>query len=212
MWNDRVLPCLIHAVMRSRRLEPLRRRVAGAARGVVLELGIGSGLNLPFYGREVERLVGIDPQPRLLARARRRASWVPFEVVLYEGSAEELPLEDASVDTVVSSWTLCSIAGIERALSELRRVLRPGGRFLFVEHGLSADPEVARWQQRLTPLWRAVAGGCHLDRPIPALIERAGLLPQSVITGYLVPGPRIFTYHYLGRAVPPSAGRGGGAG
>ncbi len=201
LWREKIVPGLIHAAMRSRRLQPLRRELVAQARGVVLEIGIGSGLNLPHYGRQVRRLIGIDPCLRLLERARRDAVWMPFEVRLLPESAERLPLPEASVDTVVSSWSLCSIPDIAAALAEIRRVLRPGGRFLFLEHGLSDDARVARWQRRLTPLWCRVSGGCHLDRPIAALLEQAGLRPLALETGYLLPGPRILTYHYRGAAV-----------
>lgn len=201
LWERHVLPRLIDRVMRDGRFEALRRRIAAEAHGRVLEIGIGSGLNLPFYGRRVEHLTGVDPSAALLERARPRAQWVGFPVRLLLGSAEELPLPDASIDTVVSSWTLCSIPDPIRTLAEIRRVLRPGGAFVFVEHGLAPEPGVARLQQTLTPLWRRLAGGCHLDRPIGTLVARAGLRLTSPETGYLLPGPRAFTYHYVGRAV-----------
>jgi ubiquinone/menaquinone biosynthesis C-methylase UbiE len=205
LWQRHVLPFLIDRVMRHRRFLDLRRRIAGEASGRVLEIGIGSGLNLPFYGRRVEHLTGIDPSPALLGKARARSQWVGFPVRLLEGSAEALPLDDASVDTVVSSWTLCSIPDVESALAEIARVLRPGGRFLFVEHGLAPEPRVARIQHALTPAWRRIAGGCHLDRPIDTLLRQAGLEPERLETGYLLPGPRAFTYHYLGRAARATA-------
>lgn len=202
-WQERVVPVLIDRVMASGRLVPLRRRLVAPARGDVLEIGIGGGANLPFYGRGVRRLVGVDPSPRLLARARERAAWMPFPVLLHEGGAEELPFADASFDVVVSAWTLCSIPDVERALAEVRRVLRPGGVFRFVEHGLcGADPRTAAWQYRLTPLWRRVAGGCHLDRPVDRLLERAGLAPEELEVGKMLPGPRILTWHYVGQARP----------
>lgn len=202
LWHDRLLPGLIDRVMRHRRLADLRRRVVGGAYGRVVEIGIGSGLNLPFYSRRVEALTGIDPSAALLARARERAQWVGFPTRLLLGSAEELPFADASVDTVVSTWTLCSIPDVAQALAEIARVLRPDGSFLFVEHGLASEPCVARGQRLLTPAWRRIAGGCHLDRPIAELIRAAGLQPLSLECGYLLSGPRLFTYHYLGRAVP----------
>ena len=200
-YGRRILPRLIDFGMRSRRLAGLRERLVGEAQGRVLEIGIGSGLNLPFYRREVEAVLGIDPSPELLARARRQAAWVHFPIELRRGSAEELPLDDASVDSVVTTWTLCSVADPTRALGEIRRVLRPGGALLFLEHGQAPEPGVARWQDRLTPLWRKFAGGCHLDRPIGQLIGAAGLRLAALDTGYLVEGPRPFTFHYRGRAL-----------
>jgi ubiquinone/menaquinone biosynthesis C-methylase UbiE len=200
-YERRILPRVIDFAMRSKRLAKLRECVVGEAQGRVLEIGIGSGLNLPFYRREVEAVLGVDPSPELLARARRQAAWVHFPVELYRGSAEELPLDDASVDSVVMTWTLCSVAEPAHALGEIRRVLRPGGALLFLEHGQAPEPGVARWQDRLTPIWRRVAGGCHLDRPVRRLIGTAGLRLATLETGYLVEGPRPFTFHYRGRAL-----------
>ena len=137
--------------------------MVAAASGRVLEVGIGSGLNFPLYGRQVETVVGIDPSPRLLAIARRRADAAGFRAELLQGSATEIPLADSTIDTVVMTWTLCSIADPLAALREMRRVLKPHGKLLFVEHGLSPEPRVERWQHRLTPIWCHVAGGCHLD-------------------------------------------------
>ena len=200
-YERRILPRLIDFGMRSKRLAGLRERLVGEAQGRVLEIGIGSGLNLPFYRREVEVVLGIDPSPELLARARRQAAWVHFPVELCRGGAEELPLDAASVDSVVMTWTLCSVAEPARALGEIRRVLRPGGALLFLEHGQAPERSVARWQDRLTPLWRRIAGGCHLDRPVGRLIGAAGLRLVALETGYLVEGPRPFTFHYRGRAL-----------
>ena len=200
-YERRILPRLIDFGMRSKRLAALRERVVGEAQGRVLEIGIGSGVNLPFYRRGVEAVLGIDPSPELLALARPHAAWVHFPVELHRGSAEEVPLDDGAVDSVVMTWTLCSIADPARALGEIRRVLRPGGALLFVEHGQAPEPEVARWQGRLTPIWRKIAGGCHLDRPIGQLIGAAGLRLAALDAGYLVEGPRPFTFHYRGRAL-----------
>lgn len=200
-YQRRVLPRLIHFGMRQKQLVPLRERLVAGARGRVLEIGIGSGLNLPLYPREVEILLGLDPSRELLELAKRQASWVHFPVELATGYAEDIPLEDAAVDHVVTSWTLCSVADPDRALAEIRRVMRPGGSLLFVEHGRAPQPHVARWQDRLTPVWRRLAGGCHLNRPIDRLLERAGLRLVDLETGHLVSGPRFATYHYRGRAV-----------
>jgi ubiquinone/menaquinone biosynthesis C-methylase UbiE len=141
----------------------------------VLEIGIGSGLNLPYYGTTVEQVTGLDPSPKLLAMAReaaRRAS-VPLELI--ENSAESIPLYNRSIDTVVTTWTMCSIPDVQRALGEMRRILKPGGHLLFVEHGRAPEPGVRRWQHRLTPVSRRIGGGCHLNRAISELIEGAGV-------------------------------------
>jgi ubiquinone/menaquinone biosynthesis C-methylase UbiE len=199
-YARRVLPRLIDVAMRSKRLVRLREQVVGEARGRVLEIGVGSGLNLPFYRRDLEWLIAIDPSPELLAMARPRSAWVHFPVTLHEADAEALPLDDASVDAVVMTWTLCSVQAPQRVLGEIRRVLRPGGALLFLEHGRAPQAAVARWQDRLTPAWRRIAGGCHLNRPVDRLIAEAGLGLAALDTGYLVDGPRPFTFHYRGRA------------
>ena len=200
-YQRQVLPRLIHFGMRQKQLVPLREQLVAGARGRVLELGIGSGLNLPFYPREVDVLFGLDPSRELLQMAKRHSSWVHFPVELSEGRAEEIPLDDDAVDHVVMSWTLCSVADPLRVLSEVRRVLRPGGNLLFLEHGRAPEPRLQRWQDHLTPVWRRVAGGCHLNRPIAGLIERSGLRLTELQTGYLIKGPRVATFHFRGRAV-----------
>jgi ubiquinone/menaquinone biosynthesis C-methylase UbiE len=185
--------------MRDKEIARYRSRVVPQASGTVLEIGIGSGLNLPYYGPGVERLYALDPSPELLAMARERAHAVAFPVDILERSAEELPLEDACVDTVVTTFTLCSIPRIGRALEELKRVLRPNGALLFAEHGLAPDATVQRWQHRVNPLWRKVAGGCNLDRRIDALIQAAGFALPALDAGY-ARGPRFLSYIYSGRA------------
>jgi ubiquinone/menaquinone biosynthesis C-methylase UbiE len=145
-------------------------------------------------------LQAVDPSLYLLSQARRTAGWLPFPVTLLEQSAEHLPLPDASIDTAVVSWSLCSIPDPVAALREVHRVLVPGGQLRFVEHGLSPSPPLARWQRRLTPVWCRLAGGCHLDRRTDRLLERAGFTIEQMETGHLLPGPRLLTYHYLGVA------------
>src|SRR5918995_3785303 len=172
-YQRRILPRLIHFGMRQKQLAPLREQLVTGTRGRVLEIGIGSGLNLPFYPRELDILLGLDPSRELLQIAKRHSSWVHFPVELSEGRAEDIALDDGAVDHVVMSWTLCSVADPLKALAEIRRVLRPGGSLLFVEHGRAPEPRVQRWQDRLTPLWRRLAGGCHLNRPIDRLIEQS---------------------------------------
>ena len=200
-YDDRILPHLIDLSMRNRDLRPYRERVISQARGRVLEIGVGSGVNLPNYGTQVNEVVGLEPSPRLLAMARRLAGKASARVTLTAGSAESLPMDTASFDTVVTTWTLCSIPDAVRALREMRRVLRNEGQLLFVEHGLAPEPGVRAWQNRLTPLWSRFAGGCHLNRPIRTLIESGGFAIAQLETGYMK-GPRPFTYLYEGRARP----------
>ncbi len=202
IYDSYILPPLLHLAMRSPEAARQRRRIVPAARGRVLELGIGSGLNLPFYGAGVASLAGLDPSAPLLARARRAALSVPFEVELHQAAAEALPFEAASFDSLVMTWTLCSVADARRVLAEARRVLRPGGELIFVEHGQAPEPGVSAWQDRITPWWRRCAGGCHLNRDIAGLIGSGGFSLSSLEVGYLVKGPRPMTYHYLGRARP----------
>ena len=200
-YDDRILPHVIQLGMRQEMLRPIRRRLATAAEGRVLEIGVGSGLNLPLYTSRVSEITGIDPSRRLLEIARGAAGDARMPVHLRDGSAEALPVDDGSMDTVVSTWTLCSIADVKRALSEARRVLGPGGRLLFAEHGLAPDAGVRRWQHRLTPVWKRLVGGCHLDRDIRGLIEQSGFAIERLETGY-IPGPRLMTFMYEGSARP----------
>jgi ubiquinone/menaquinone biosynthesis C-methylase UbiE len=198
-----VLPALIDVAMRQRPIEEYRRHVVPAARGRVLEIGVGSGLNLPLYGEGAEIVFAIDPSRPLLRKAVRRMGEARVPLDLREGSAMEIPFADQSFDTVVMTWTLCSIAEPERALREVRRVLKPAGALLFVEHGLSPDPRVARWQACLTPLWRPLTGGCHLDRKIDGLIAGNGFR-IAALKNFYAEGPRPLTYFYEGRAEPVS--------
>jgi ubiquinone/menaquinone biosynthesis C-methylase UbiE len=189
-----LLPRAIDRAMRLERLEPYRRRTVARARGRVLEVGAGSGLNTRFYPDAVTRILALEPHPGL----RRRMS-PDSRVAPVGGTAEALPLRPASIDTIVSTWTLCSIAGLEAALEEMRRVLRPDGELLFVEHGLAPDPGLARWQRRLSPVWRQLAGGCHLDREAPRWLEATGFELTELRAAYM-PGPRLLTYMYEGVA------------
>lgn len=198
-YADRVLPHLINLAMRQKNLAAYRSRLVASAEGRVLEIGIGSGLNLPFYGAAVSEVVGIDPSGPLLRMASERAARA-MPVKLVEGSAEAIPLQDGSFDTVVTTWSLCSIPDVPAALSEIRRVLKPTGVLLFVEHGRSPDETVARWQDRITPVWKPIAGGCHLNRPVDTLIRLSGFGLSELQAGYM-PGPKPFTFMYEGRAL-----------
>ena len=198
-YRDHVAPWLIDLAMRQQVLNPYRERTVGGAEGRVLEIGAGSGLNLALYGSAVRSIVAVEPSAQLIRLAGRRAVMAKVPVEFVEGSAEALPLADASIDTVVTTWTLCSIPDVALALREARRVLRPGGSLLFVEHGRAPEPGVRRWQDRLDPLWSRLAGGCHLNRPIDQLLGDAGFRLDR-LDNFRLPGPRTHTFMYEGRA------------
>lgn len=200
LYKNYVLPRLIDVSMKNKATAERRSQIVPRASGRVLDVGIGSGLNLPFYGPHVTKLWGIDPSPELLEMARQRLKDVKFPGELLRGSAEEIPFPDASIDTVVLTWTLCTVPDPIRALREMRRVLRPDGQLIFAEHGLSPDPNVQRWQRRLNPLWRKISGGCNMDRKIDELLPAGGFSIAELNTSYF-PGPRILTYTFQGLAV-----------
>lgn len=199
-WYDRVvLPYLIDRACGMPMVQNQRRLLVPGARGRVLEVGIGTGLNLPFYDtRKITRLVGVDPALQMHRLARKRSQKAGIEVELMGLSAEQLPAEAASFDTVVCTYTLCTIPDAAQALREMRRVLVPGGKLLFCEHGQAPDESVRRWQKRLQPLWGVLAGGCHLGRDIPGLLDAAGFVCATQ-AAYL-PGPKPMTFHYWGEA------------
>lgn len=201
VYDRYILPHVINLAMRNRHLLPYRQRTIPTAAGRVLEIGIGSGLNLPFYSAHVHEIVGLEPAPRLTEMARDRADRTRIRTTFIQGFAEAIPLEGGSVDTVVTTWTLCSIPDVSAALREMRRVLTPTGKLLFVEHGQAPDESVRKWQDRLTPAWKCIGGGCHLNRPIRALVESAGFSIEQLQTGYMK-GPRPMTFMYEGRARP----------
>jgi len=199
-YERRVLPALIDFSMRQRPIMKQREKVVPLARGKVLEVGIGSGLNLQFYNPDqVERVWGLDPSVELQKRARARAAAAGVEVELVGLSGEEIPIESEFFDTIVVTYTLCSIPDVSRALDEMARVLKRGGRFLFSEHGIAPDPHVSRRQRAFEPWWARLAGGCHLTRPVPELLRRAGFRLEDLNAAYL-PGPKALTYNYWGVA------------
>lgn len=200
-YNDIVLPRLCHLAMRNRQLAPYRRRAIAAAEGRVLEVGSGSGLNFPLYGPAVSEVFGLEPSGRLVGMAREPAEAATVPIRLIEASAETIPLDDRSVDTVVTTWTMCTIPDAGAALAEVRRVLKPGGRLLFVEHGLAPDAGVRRWQDILNPAWRRIAGGCNLNRSISGMVEGAGFRLDRLDVGYMR-GLKPMSFMYEGSARP----------
>ena len=201
-YTRRVFPRLLDLAMRNPWATRERRRLVPRATGVVLEIGAGSGLNFTHYTRSTGRVIALEPSPGLARVASRRRVASPVRVDWMRGVGEALPLADASVDTVVLTWTLCSVADPTRSLAELRRVLKSAGRLLFVEHGRAPDAAVRRWQERITPQWRRVSGNCHLDRPIETLIRAAGFEVPELEAEYVGLLPKTMTYFYRGMATP----------
>ncbi len=196
-----IVPPMIALSMKTREATRYREKVVPGAAGRVLEIGIGSGLNLPFYSDAVNAVVGLEPSAELLAMARKRADKAPFATELVNSPAEDMPFESASFDTVLTTWTLCSIGEPLVALAEMRRVLKPAGWLVFVEHGLARSRRVIAWQNRLNPLWRRFSGGCNLNREIDVLIGDAGFAIGDLTTEYLK-GPKPLTFTYAGQARP----------
>ena len=200
LYSRYILPRIIHLACGTEPAMRQRAKVIPAARGRVLEVGVGSGLNLGFYDPErVEHVHAIDPAPEMLQMARKAAREATVPVELVPGGGEEIPFDERSFDTVVITYTLCTIPAPVEAVREMARVLRPGGRLLFCEHGLAPDEAVRRWQRRINPLWGRIGGGCHLDRDIPALLRAGGMQVSSLETMYL-PGWRPATFNYWGEA------------
>lgn len=199
LYQKWILPRLTDLVMRNAEATRYRSQVVPLARGTVLEIGAGSGLNFQFYGAPVERLYALDPSEELLGMARKRAAeaTVPVEFLLHSG--EEIPLADRSCDTVVTTWTLCTIPDPVKALGEMKRVLKPSGTLLFAEHGAAPEPRVRGWQERLNPLWRRITGGCNLNRSIATLMADAGFNVVNLQREY-AKGFRPMSYIYFGNA------------
>jgi ubiquinone/menaquinone biosynthesis C-methylase UbiE len=203
-YRERVLPRVVDRACNSAELREWRARVTAGLSGVVVEIGFGSGLNVPHYPDAVDLVHAVEPARHARALALRRLSATTVPVEHLELDAEALPLPDDSCDGALSTFTLCTIPDADAALAELRRVLRPGGRFHFLEHGRSPDPGVATWQHRLEPLQRRLAGGCHLTRCPADLVERAGFEIVSVDSRY-ARGPRPWSWFTEGVALNPGA-------
>ena len=200
-YTKYLLPKAVHFVCGTKRIMKQRKKVVSLAEGRVLEVGIGSGLNLPFYDpAKVERVWGLDPSVELWALAEKTAAQVEFNVEFINGDAETIPLDDRSVDNVLVTYTLCTVAGVLPSLEEIRRVLKADGHLIFCEHGAAPDDAVRRWQNRLNPVWKRIAGGCSLNLPIPSLLEQAGFKIRKMDTMYL-PGWKPAAFNYWGVAV-----------
>lgn len=203
-YEERVLPRVVELTCGGKRMERVRRPALEGLSGTVVEVGFGSGANVGLYPDDVDRVLAVEPSSLARERAGRRIARHPAPPVEFVGlDGARLPLDDDSVDAVLSTWTLCTIPDVEGALAEVRRVLRPGGELHFVEHGISDDPKVIRWQRRFEPLQMRLGGGCHLTRDAPSLIEAAGLRMERCSRFTL--GPRVFTTMSSGVAIKDAA-------
>ena len=205
LWERYAVPCLISAACSSKPIMKQREKVVPLATGNVLELGSGSGTNFGYYsGAAVDRLFALEPAPGMVKRARKTAEDLNLtdHIEFLETGAEAIPLEDNSIDTAVITFVLCTIPDWQSALNEVRRVLKPGGQVLFSEHGLAPDEKVAKWQRRVEPIWKPLAGGCHLTRDIGALFQKAGFAFDRTETMYLPSTPKIAGFVSWGSAKP----------
>ncbi|MDX2411996.1 MAG: class I SAM-dependent methyltransferase [Woeseiaceae bacterium] len=201
-YDDRILPKLVDLSCGTNSIHMQREKVVPLAAGDVLEIGFGGGLNLPYYDRDhVRKVWGLEPSAGMRKRARKLIATTDIDVELIDLPGEEIPLPDNSVDTVLVTYTLCTIADVSAALAGMRRALKPDGRLLFTEHGRAPDIGVRRWQDRLNPGWKKFAGGCNMNRDIAGTIEGAGFSLAEDNRMY-IPGIRILNYHYWGTATP----------
>ena len=197
-YDKYILPCCLDRACAIGPVSKQREKVVPFASGVVLEIGIGSGLNIPFYNPDkVSKIIGVDPDEHIWKRSQKRRAASPLEIERIGLSGEDIPLQDNMADSVVVTYSLCTIPDPIKALGEMKRILKPGGKILFTEHGKAPDAKVHRWQNRIDPIWGKLAGGCHTGRDIPTLFRQAGLEFESLEQGY-IPGPKVLSYNYWG--------------
>jgi ubiquinone/menaquinone biosynthesis C-methylase UbiE len=206
LYRRIIFPQLLDLALSGERMERYRRQLLAHVQGAVLEIGFGTGLNLPCYPEHIRKITGVDPNPGMGSLARRRIASSPIAVDWQVADAQKLPFPSQSFDSVVSTWTLCSIPNVAKALREIRRVLRAGGKLFFLEHGLSEDPQVQRWQNRLNPLQKVIADGCNLNRDMARLIREAGFRFEQLERFYMPDQPRFIGYTYQGIALPAAEG------
>jgi len=202
-YKDHVYPYLVSALGNPKPIDDIRRRIVPLAQGSVLEIGVGPGVNFTHYDpARVTNVYALEPNPGMLRRAEEQKRQTDVKIEFLDLRGERIPLADASVDTVVSTFTLCTIPGVVEAIQGVRRVLKPGGKLIFFEHGLSPDPAVQRWQKRSEPLFHWAFEGCHVTRDIPALIGKGGFDIEQIDAGYLSPFPKSGSYCWWGVAQP----------
>lgn len=204
-YRDRVYPHIVQALGNPKPIDDIRRRMVHLAQGRVLELGVGPGVNFAYYdASKVSKVFALEPNPGMLRRAAAERRRVNVDVEFIDLPGEKIPLQAATVDTVVSTFTMCTIPGIEKALTGVRRVLRPGGQLIFFEHGMSPDSRVRKWQRRVEPFFKLAFEGCHVTRHIPSLITGSGFGIDRLDQGYMAPFPKSGTYCFWGVARPLS--------
>jgi len=202
LYSRHILPFCLDKTCGIGPIEKQRAKIVPHARGRVVEIGIGSGHNLPFYNpQKVASVIGVEPDEFIWKRSQSRRKACAFPVTRLGLSGESIPLEDRSADTVVVTYSLCTIPNPVLALREMKRIVKPHGQILFCEHGQAPDPDVHKWQKRIDPIWKRIAGGCHSGRDIPALFEEARLNIAAMEQMY-IPGPKILSYNYWGVATP----------
>jgi ubiquinone/menaquinone biosynthesis C-methylase UbiE len=200
-YDRHILPILLNGAMSAKPISYQRRKVVPRAEGRVLEIGFGAGHNLPYYdSSKVTKLWALEPSREMRARAAERLKLSPLDIEFLDLPGEEIPLDDASADTVLVTYTLCTIPDVMKALSGMRRVMKPGGKMIFCEHGEAPDESVRRWQRRITPIWKRIGGGCHVGRAIPKLIRDSGFAISDMETMYLPGTPRFAGFNYWGSA------------
>lgn len=200
-YDRHILPFLLNGAMSAKPISYQRKKVVPRAEGRVLEIGFGAGHNLPFYDAgKVTHLWALEPSREMRAKAAERVEQSPIKPEFLDLPGEQIPLDDESADTVLVTYTLCTIPDVMKALSGMRRVLKSNGRMIFCEHGEAPDASVVRWQRRITPVWKKIGGGCHVDRAIPKLIRDSGFAIQDMDTMYLPGTPRFAGFNYWGSA------------
>jgi len=200
IYDKYLLPRIVHFTCGQNPSMRQREKVVPLAKGRVLEIGIGSGLNIPFYdAQKVEHLWGLDPSAEMWSIAQKNAAEHYLDAEFIQSGAESIPLDNNSADTILMTYTMCTIPDVRAALEEFRRVLKPGGKLIFCEHGAAPDRRIERWQNRFNPIWKKLAGGCNLNRPIPVLLEQSGFKSSDMQTMYL-PGWKPATFNYWGTA------------
>ena len=201
LWSRFIHPRLISFACGTKPFMIQRTKIVPLAKGNVLEIGIGSGLNIPFYNKEiVKNIIGVDPSTEMQSLAMERINESPVDIKLISADAAQIPLEDQSIDTIVCTYTLCTVPNPEGVLKEMKRILKQGGKFLFSEHGHAPDEHVVKFQHRIEPVWKFLADGCHLTRSIPELLSENGMKIDKMETMYLPSTPRFVGFNYWGSA------------